>query len=47
MYKSKRRPDLKDVANASLIPTYSNFKSRHGAFEAILEVEILAVFSLK
>ena len=30
MYKSKRRPDSKDVGNASLIPTYSDFKSRHG-----------------
>ena len=37
----------KDVGHASLISTYSDFKSRHGAFEAILEVEILAVFSLK
>ena len=42
-----RSPEWKDVGSASLIPTYSVFKSRHGAFEAILVIWILAVFSLK
>ena len=37
----------KNVGNASLIPTYSDFKSLHGAYEAILGIGILVVFSLK
>ena len=37
----------KDVGNASLIPTYSIFKSLHGASGAILGIGILVVFSLK
>ena len=37
----------KDVGNASLIATYSVFKSLHGAYEAILGIGILVVFSLK
>ena len=37
----------KNVGNASLIPTYSVFKSLHGALKTILGIEILVAFSLK
>ena len=37
----------KGVGNASLIPTYSIFKSLHGAIKTILGIEILVAFSLK
>ena len=37
----------KDVGNASLIATYSVFKSLHGAIKTILGIEILVAFSLK
>ena len=42
-----RSPEWKDVGSASLIPTYSVFKSLHGALKTILGIEILVAFSLK
>ncbi|HJM96012.1 MAG: hypothetical protein QF560_09735 [SAR324 cluster bacterium] len=47
MYKSKRRPDKNEAGNVALRPTYSDFKSRHGALETFLGIEILVVISLK
>ena len=47
MYKSKRRPDENEAGNASLIPTYADFKSRHGALETIWGIEISDLISLK
>ena len=44
---ARQSPEWKDVGNASLIPTYSIFKSLHGASGAILGIGILVVFSLK
>ena len=32
MYKSKRRPDKNEAGNVALIPTYADFKSRHGVW---------------
>ena len=32
MYKNKRRPNQKEAGNVALIPTYSDFKSRHGVW---------------
>ena len=47
MYKSKRRPDEKEAGNVALIPNFADFKSRHGALETFLGIEILVVISLK
>ena len=44
---ARQSPEWKDVGNASLIATYSIFKSLHGASGAILGIGILVVFSLK
>ena len=44
---ARQSPEWKDVGNASLIPTYSVFKSLHGALKTILGIEILVAFSLK